>query len=153
MLDHEPTNGNDVPQHEPVPKNVDSNWLPLTDEEISAELRRRLEQYTFADLARRTGYHAETIRRYLQGGARIPAAFVARCAGAFDLEPRELLFSTAEPYVSITVRRERMDMFEQAIGKFVLQFMADDETSPQAGVPNVIRDSATNADDGIALEE
>lgn len=62
------------------------------DQVLTNRLRTLLEFYTCADIARATGYHEETVRRYLSKGS-IPAHFVVVVVQACLMSPSQLLGS------------------------------------------------------------
>ena len=59
------------------------------------ELAQRIEvcvgKFSYQELSRRTGYHPESVRRYLQSGRRIPADFVGKIANSYETDAHFLL--------------------------------------------------------------
>lgn len=67
-------------------------------EQIWARLAAQLEGACIRQLARDTRYNHETIRRYLIGRSRLPAAFVAAVCAARHLEPLWVLYGVGSPW-------------------------------------------------------
>jgi hypothetical protein len=59
--------------------------------EVAERLTLAADWKPFADVAGRTGFHAETVRRYLRTG-RFPVQFLAAFCRAYEVEPRWMLF-------------------------------------------------------------
>ena len=51
---------------------------------LSKRLTATLADFSFREIARRTGYNPETVRRYLNGSSKIPADFVAQACRQFS---------------------------------------------------------------------
>lgn len=60
----------------------------LSNADISRRVKQACSRYTFRELNEATGFHRETVRRYLAGKVMVPAAFVAavcKLTGATEL--------------------------------------------------------------------
>ncbi len=91
--DLEPTAS--VPEVQQQSCALGSMELKRTPRALDAQIRSRLTESLghecFRGLARETGYNHETIRRYLTGRSRIPAAFLAVVCAVRRLDPDWIL--------------------------------------------------------------
>lgn len=53
------------------------------ESELTDRLASTLSGYSVNSIAKQTGYHAETVRRYLIGGTKVPADFVGQVVREF----------------------------------------------------------------------
>jgi transcriptional regulator with XRE-family HTH domain len=58
---------------------------------ISRKLRAYLGHHKLREIAEDTGYHPESVRRYLRGETSIPAEFIGAVCGAYGLDAMTLL--------------------------------------------------------------
>lgn len=68
---------------------------PLAHEEIACRCNQVRGSISIKGVAEGTGYHAETVRRYLNGETRPPSDFIAVFAAMFSVDPCVLLFDTS----------------------------------------------------------
>ncbi|MBL4810666.1 MAG: hypothetical protein JKY43_11485 [Phycisphaerales bacterium] len=61
------------------------------DSELSNRLAKALEGESVSSVGRATGYHPESIRRYIQGVGRVPADFVGQVVGEYNLNAHLIL--------------------------------------------------------------
>jgi transcriptional regulator with XRE-family HTH domain len=64
---------------------------PLMNDEIAARLRGALSGCSYRGVAARTGFHHESVRRYMRGESKIPAEFVSAVCAVYGVEPGTLL--------------------------------------------------------------
>ncbi len=69
--------------------------LPCTTAQISVRLREATEPMSFRQIADATGFHHESVRRYLNRPGTIPATFIASIAVNLGIDPI-LLLCTSE---------------------------------------------------------
>ncbi len=96
---------------------------PLDDSDIVDALRAALPRdWSHAEIARRTGFHSETVRRYMNGSSRIPASFLAACCRAYGLDPTAVLLpETARDTCVIRLSKHHLHAIAESIGRQALR--------------------------------
>ncbi len=76
------------------------------------------QDWSHARIARKTGFHSETVRRYMNGTSRVPAAFIAACCRAYGLDAAAILMPEvhADTYV-VRLSHSRLQATAEAIGR------------------------------------
>ena len=68
-----------------------------TDKQIARTLTEFLGDQRYRQIAERTGFNSESVRRYMQGRGRIPAGFIAAVSKAYGIDPVSLLLDCESP--------------------------------------------------------
>jgi hypothetical protein len=86
-------------QSELKTKQFESQNVKERDRAIAERTTAALRNYSIRDAGRRTGYHPETVRRYLLGKSKMPADFIGQlCRSCDELDPYTLIgLSTPKP--------------------------------------------------------
>lgn len=71
--------------------------VPCSIDEIRQRLNAVVWQYRIAEVAQRTGFNPETVRRYLRKDCSIPADFVAAVAVSYGVDPASILILNPAP--------------------------------------------------------
>jgi transcriptional regulator with XRE-family HTH domain len=92
---------------------------PLDDRDIVEALRVALPQdWSHARIARKTGFHSETVRRYMNGTSRVPAAFIAACCRAYGLDAAAILMPEAHADTCmVRLSHSRLQATAETIGR------------------------------------
>lgn len=100
---------------------------------IAAKLSTALNAYSFREIGRRTGYHSETVRRYLIGRSKIPADFLSQVCKYFEWVDANCVLNTTAPEQAQLIRNlstqqiiaelgRRMELIENnTVSKILLQ--------------------------------
>jgi len=64
---------------------------------ISERLSFSLSDHSLREVARQTGYHYETVRRYLSGSSKVPADFLAQSCRHFKRVDANTILGTKAP--------------------------------------------------------
>lgn len=73
---------------------------------IAANLAAIADKFSFINIGKLTGFHPETVRRYLRGESRIPAEFVSRFCISMRVPLAQVLFQRT-PKVQIEPKANR----------------------------------------------
>ena len=68
---------------------------PRSNREIAEVLREFIGHRTYREVGRDTGFHAESVRRYLQGKTKIPADFVSTACHVYNIDAMAVLVKDA----------------------------------------------------------
>lgn len=92
------------PHSELEPKLTTNGSHPEHERQIVERLARAFRGYSYREIAQHTGYHHETVRRYLSGISRIPAEFLAQACINFSWIDANLILGTTSPAMQSVLR-------------------------------------------------
>lgn len=70
---------------------------------VGNRISEALHTHTIKSISTRTGYHPETIRRYLNAESRVSADFVASVTREYQLDANKLLLGRSHPLDDATL--------------------------------------------------
>lgn len=105
-----------------LPSQADSDGPdnPVTvrnSEGISLKLREFLGDHKIKQIADDTGFHHESVRRYMRGASTIPAEFIGAVCGAYGLDAVTILLEGMKPPYRQNPRETAEDRLAESLAE------------------------------------
>ncbi len=71
-------------------------FRPLGSPEVMSCVRSRIKRYSCQQIAEETGFHRETVRRYLRDQGKVPAGFVSAVCAWMGVDPADVMIARVD---------------------------------------------------------